>query len=195
MLEFPTGINFAVSSICHAFKSECIGSKVLDKDIFLDGVEAAIEAHDATQDAIPGQMFLSLPDTVNRAVSPGVGMPSAFAEDCDFVVREHRGRFNAYLRRRRAIVAPYPVSAVVYTRDAYLADPEVDEEEAENIGPDATHVIVAVLSGPRAELTPERFVSNLAGGNREAATWDLSTILDKAESINEFWNEWCLVAD
>ena len=96
-------------------------------------------------------------------VSAGVGPQST--NPTDYVCRLHRGHVGAYLKREHA--APITGCAVVvYTREAYLANPEITAMEAYRIG-DATHVLVAVLAfaGPEAPLTPHRLVANLAGGN------------------------------
>jgi len=84
----------------------------------------------------------------------------------------------------------------VYTRDAYVADPDITPEDIQALG-DSTHVIIAVLasSGPSAPLTPHRFVHNLAGGNNEALLWTADEIRAKAKEILSYANEYSVVAD
>ena len=49
------------SDIVTAFDSFAIGSKVIDHDNFLGAAAEAIEAHDFSQDRIPGQGFIVCP--------------------------------------------------------------------------------------------------------------------------------------
>lgn len=75
-----------------------------------------------------------------------------------------------YLKRKFAARVEHG-SAVVYTIDAYLNDPDVTDEERDELARcEYTHILVAVLAsaGPKPPLGPYRFVHNLAGGNREA---------------------------
>lgn len=93
-------------------------------------------------------------------------------------------------------------TVVVYTREAYLADPDLQqpeeaEERARIEASDATHVIVAVLAfaGPKSPLPPNTFLHNLAGGNHEALSWTADEIRSTAQQVKAYWNEWCVVAD
>jgi hypothetical protein len=127
-------------------------------------------------------------------VSAGVGPRSKNPQD--YVLREHRGVVSAYLKREFAALVT-GVALVVYTREAYVRDPDVTREEAERLH-DATHIIVAVLAyaGPEASpLPPYRLVWNLAGGNREAATYTADEIRGKAKAAIDFDNAWSTVAD
>lgn len=114
-------------------------------------------------------------------------------------MRVHRGQPSLFLRREFA--APVEgLACVVYTRAAYLADPDTrnePEETARIEASDCTHVIIAVLAfaGPRAPLTPYRLVHNLAGGNNEVGAWTKEDILTRAKESLDYWNEWCVVAD
>lgn len=183
----------AASDILSAFEPQPIGTKVLDLTAFLAVASAYIEAYDFASQRVPGQGFIMCPDAV-PFVSAGVGPKSSNPND--YILREHRGVVSAYLRREHA--APVEGCAlVVYTTDAYLADPDVTPEEAARIrGLEASHVIVAVLAfaGPKSPLSPYRFVWNLAGGNREAATWSADEIRAKAKEIIDYDNVWAPVA-
>ena len=87
------------SDICTAFDpTGVIGSKVLDHG-FNDVLRVAIRAHDFSKDRIPGQGFLQIPDAV-PFVSAGVGHPTDNPDH--FVLREHRGKVSAYLKREYA---------------------------------------------------------------------------------------------
>lgn len=195
-------INCAAADICTAFEDDCIGSKVTDEDTFDLFLNKAILNHDTTKDRVPGQHFIVLPDAVSQAVSCGVGLNS---DDPDnYVLREHRGRVSSYLKRRYACPTT-GVSVVVYTVAAYLGDPDVTAEETARIkliddeypGEPVTHVIVAVLAhgGPAPQLSPYRFVHNLAGGNLEAFVWSADEIRAKAVDIKAYDDMYSVVAD
>lgn len=189
---------FIVSSICSAFQSVGIGSRVLDPGKFLDAVEKAVEGHDVSKDRVPGQHYILLPDGMTF-VSAGVGKRTQVPED--YVVRANRGQVNAYLRRDKA--SPVEgLAVVVYTKAAYVADsdlqkPEMAAELERVAASDCTHVVVSVLAsaGPRSPLTPDRFLKNLAGGNKEAGLWTGDEIRVKAAEIAAYYGEWCVVAD
>ena len=115
------------SDIVTAFKSGgVIGSKVEDHACFLDVLSKAVADYDFTQGKVPGQGFVHLGGRVNSFVSAGVGKrvddPSAY------VVRTHRGRCTAYLKRVYA-EAVTGCACVVYTMEAYKSDPEVSANE------------------------------------------------------------------
>ena len=184
------------SDIVTAFNSEgVIGSKVEDQPGFLDVLYQAVKAHDFAGERVPGQGFVHLGDRVNSFVSAGVGKrvddPSAY------VVNTHRGRCTAYLKRNYAEKVT-GCACVVYTLSAYKRDPEVSAKEVASLEKyGATHVLVAVLAfaGPQSPLSPFRFLSNLAGGNREAECWSGDEIRGKATEIYDYDTEWCAVAD
>jgi hypothetical protein len=188
-------IKFGISSILSAFEPIAIGTRVTSSGDFLAVLDKAVEKHDTSQDRAPGQHFVMLPEEATAMVSSGVGRVSEDLDTAAFTLRKHRGAVNAYLRREHAEPAT-GVAAVVYTLDAYLADPDVDLSE-ESFGNDVTHVIVAVLAfaGPQSPLTPRTLVHNLAGGNREAFTWEADEIRSKAVEVNSYWSEWQVVAD
>ncbi|OGZ33046.1 MAG: hypothetical protein A2174_01840 [Candidatus Portnoybacteria bacterium RBG_13_41_18] len=128
-------------------------------------------------------------------VSAGVGVRSTTPED--YILREYRGQVDLYLQRWLA--APVEsLAVIVYTTEAYLSDPDVKSEEAARIQQSgATHVLVAVLAsaGPKAPLSPKRFVHNLAGGNKEAVQWTADEIRHKAAEVKAYHDKWCVVAD
>ena len=119
----------------------------------------------------------------------------------DYHPRLWRGVVSLYLKREKAATAD-SVAAVVYTKDAYLLDPEVkDSPEGKRVlESDATHVLVAVLAsaGPKAPVGFERFVKNLAGGNRKYSPdqgYTLEKAIAEARAVAEYHDEWCTVAD
>jgi len=185
---------FGISSICSAFGNNVIGTRVMNQGDFLAVADEALQSHDTSGDRVEGQHFVQLPEAAVSMVSAGVGLVKDQPVE-HFVVREHRGEVNCYLHRAHAADAD-GVAAIVYTLDAYKADPEVDMSK-EDFDGDVSHVIVAVLAfaGPQSPLTTHRFVSNLAGGNKEALEWDANEIRSRAEVINSYWSEWRVVAD
>lgn len=185
---------FGISSICSAFGNNVIGTRVMNQGDFLAVVDESVQSHDTSKDRVAGQHFVQLPQSAVSMVSAGVGRVEGQPSE-HFVIREHRGEVGAYLHRAHAADAD-GVAAIVYTLDAYKADPEVDMSK-ESFGDDVSHVIVAVLAfaGPQSPLTTNRFVSNLAGGNKEALEWTADEIRTKAEEVKNYWSEWRVVAD
>jgi hypothetical protein len=183
----------AFSSICSANASETIGSKITNDAGFTAVTLKAVEAYDFEGARVPGQGFIVCPELV-PFVSAGVGERSS--DPTRYVCREHRGHVSAYLKREFA--APVTGCAlVVYTRAAYVRDPDVNDDEVERLG-DATHIIVAVIAytdDAPSPLPPYRLVWNLAGGNREAALYSADEIRSKAKAAIEFDNAWSHVAD
>lgn len=191
-------IKIETSSIVTAFQPRgVIGSKIGfgKKAQFMAELDAAVAAHDTSTERVPGQAFVRLGERANDMVTAGVGRrvddPSAYA------VRTHRGRCSAYLTRDYAEPVT-GVACVVYSMAAYGLDPEVSKDEVATLeASGATHVLVAVIAfaGPASPLSPLRFVSNLAGGNKEAEVWTADEIRAKATEIYDYDCEWCAVAD
>jgi hypothetical protein len=190
-------VKIALANIVTAFEPKALGTKVTDGLSFGLVLGAAVKAFDFTTQRVPGQGFVTLGDDAKAFVSAGVGR--RVDDPTAYVVRFHRGRCEAYLKREHA--APVDgVAAVVYTVAAYLADPDVagDAAEVERITREApTHVLVAVLAfaGPKAPLPPIRLVHNLAGGNKEAVTWTADEIRAKAVEVRAYDEVWAVVAD
>jgi hypothetical protein len=193
------------SNICSALQPQgVIGSKVINHAGFMGVLKRAVGNHDFTQDRIPGQAYLPIPEAV-PFVSSGVGRRTLNPED--YVLRVYRERVGAFLKREFA--APVTTcAAVVYTMEAYLADPDVTADEAklmtaaaimsnENVSSKDCYVLVTVLasSGEASKLSPHRFTANLAGGNKEALVWTADEIRAKAREIIGFENDWVTVAD
>lgn len=189
-------ITIGNSSIVTAFDKSAIGSKVIMPDPFNELLEMIIKGHRFENERIPGQACIHI-SGARHFISGGMG--HARSNPDDYVLRSHRGKVHAYLKREFA----EPVTdchIVVYTRDAYLKDPDIDEDpdEAERIEMSAyTHILVAVLAdcGVPSTLSPYRFVKNLAGGNHEALAWTADEIRAKAREIAENVDGWSVVAD
>jgi len=185
------------ANILSAFSASTIGTKVLDVDTFIAAVDQAIGKYDTSKDRVVGQHFIVLgPETFGQ-VSAGVGQRTVNPDD--YVIRANRGQVNLYLKREKA-AAVESLAVIVYTTEAYLTDPDVqgDSQEISRISNSgASHVLVAVLAsaGPKAPLTPTRFLKNLAGGNREALVWSADEIRAKAKEVGDYDSQWCVVAD
>lgn len=184
-----------------AFEGETIGTKVVDREGFINALTEAVQAFDFNSETnehvtTTGQGAVRLNDAL-AYVSAGVGPKSSNLSD--YVLREWRGEIKPYLRREHAAEVE-SLTVIVYTVEAYLADPDVDAVERENIlgGIAATHVIVAVLAnaGPKPPAySPGRLVANLAGGNNDALAWDADTIRQKAVEAQAYADSWSVVAD
>lgn len=185
------------STIVTAFDASTIGTKVTNVDAFMSIAQAAIENFDFAAQRVPGPGFIPYND-LTPYVSAGVGRRTTNPDD--YVVRYYRGNVELFLRRKHAAEAT-GVAIIVYTREAYLADPDVQRDDMKRRHieeSNATHILVAVLgfAGPaNSPLTPHRLVHNLAGGNKEALIWSADEIRAKAGQSKAYWEEWAVVAD
>lgn len=190
-------IRILPANIVTAFDFSTVGTKVTDHATFTAMLGHAVSEHDFTSDDTPGQGYIPLPAEAVAVVISGVGPRSANRDD--YIVRRYRGTDAIFLRRGLA-APPASVAAIVYTRDAYLTDPDVlkdAEEQARIAGSDATHVLVAVLAsaGPRPALGLERLIRNLAGGNKDALAWTADEIRKKAQESICYADDWATVGD
>lgn len=153
---------FEISNICFAFAQEGIGTLVTNKEAFFGVLQQALAEYDASQDRVAGQHIVRLPKRAIDMVSCGYGKRTNVPTD--YVARKARdGSVGRFLRREKAAVAEN-VTVVVYTRNAYLADPNGlnDEPELTRIAnSSAAYVIVAVIAwaGPMPPVNPKLFVS------------------------------------
>lgn len=192
-------MKFGVSRNLKAFTDEAVGTKVLEGQTFLDVLETKVEQHNPAKDRAPGQHFIMCPEAV-PLVSCGIGERTTNPND--YVARLYRGRVELFLKREKAAEVT-GCAVVVYTRAAYLNDPDVKKEPEElariEADQEMTHIIIAVLAfgGPLGPppLTPTRFIANLAGSNNEVSSWTRDEILAKAAEIQAYDNLWCVVAD
>jgi hypothetical protein len=188
------------SKIVTAFDTTTIGTKVTNESKFLKLLEKEIKNFDFTGTKVPGQGHIKMPDDAIKMVSSGLARTAKKSIN-NYIVREYRGQMNLYLQRQFAEPAT-AVSAIVYTRSAYLSDPDIkqDPEEKKRIqASNCTHVLVAVLTscGEAPPLTYTRFVKNLAGGNREffPDNTSVAELSKKAKEVAAFWDKFCPVAD
>lgn len=186
---------FAISNVCSAFNSHTVGSKVTRPGLFIQALAEALATYDDTNDKTPGQHFVMLPESATALVSAGIALREELSVGA-YIVREHRGRVDVFAKREYAARAT-GVAAVVYTLAAYLADPDVTEEEAREIPEGTSHVIVAVLAfaGPKAPLSPYRLVANLAGGNNDALAYTADEMRALARDAKGYDDVYVVVAD
>lgn len=191
----PVLLNAGTLTALHPF---CVGTRVKDPDAFIPVVLEAVEGHDFSANP---QAFIMLPAHAQAMAYPGVGRRTK--NELDYIVRSHRGRVDAYLLRFSSGSERVPVdnvAVIVYTREAYLADPDVLANEVEQVrvlASDATHVLVAVLAfaGPKAPVSPYRFVANTAGGNNTYLTMTGDELRALAREVVAYDDEWCVVTD
>ena len=159
-------------------------------------IEDAVEAH---PEAMPenGQGFFMLAEPARTMVTAGVALRSKNPED--YVARVHREEIGLYLRRDsvpRADLIPDGVAAIVYTAEAFMADPQTSEEEKAAFAEEGfTHCLVTVLAfkGPKPPVDPDRFIANLAGGNNAALAASADEIRAEAREVQEYFSTWCVV--
>lgn len=184
-------VKIALSDVCGAFRAKTVGTKA--DPAIMQVLPALIEGHDSSQDEASGQHSVKIPSAYLPMLSTGVGRRTSDVDD--YVKAAWRGRVDVFLRRSKAAPAESAV-AIVYTRLAYLADPDVKAEEVERLG-DATHVLVGIFAsaGPNSPPAPWTFVRNLAGANNEELAMSGDEIRAKAQVVAAYHSEWCVVAD
>ena len=188
---------FHISKVCPAFRNG-VGTKVLNKGAFFEALALSLggglgqRVSGQKEEFAPGQFNVVLGPACYPFVSSGVGRNTDNLED--YVLRAHRGKVGAYLRREFAT----PVTSLevtVYTREAYNNDPDV-KALGDSCPDGAQGAIVSVRAGTGpSPLSPVRFVHNLAGGNNAALAWTAEEIRSLAEEINGYWSEWTTVSD
>ena len=190
-----------VSSVCHAFDASCVGTRVISAH---HHVLMACIAKELASYEMPtnGKGIVGLPGSSYGLLFSG-DTERAGLKASDFIVREWRGEMMMFAKRRGTRPQdPSFAAAIVYTKAAYLTDPEVDDEERARME-DATHVLVAVLGsrGPKPTLSSARFVRNLAGGNASFAPGERSytDLVSMAKEIvayeSAYESAWVTVAD
>ncbi len=165
-----------ISNIVTAFSPATIGTKVRTgfEDTFWNEVEAAIAKQDFSTGSTPGQAFMFLSPDAIFCVSAGVGRRTA--DEADYIARSHRGQVGLFLKREKAAPAEN-VAVIVYTKAAYLADPDV-KRDAEELA--------------RAQASDKDF---FLVGNNSAKTMTAEDIRTVAAEVVAYDNEWCVVAD
>jgi hypothetical protein len=188
-------MNIGISNIC-TWNKAGVGTKVLYTYDVLENIGDKLENKEVKFDEF-GHACIIAPE-LSFAVSCGVGPQSDKVED--YVLRSYRGVVAPYLKRHLAAKAD-SVKVILYTRNAYLSDPDVkgDADELARIeaNPDYEYIVVCVLAsaGPKAPVAAGRFVANLAGGNPEWTKYDRDTLVEMAIETNGYHSKWSTVAD
>lgn len=182
---------FHVSKVCPAF-SDGVGTRVLAREAFFEALKASLETEASRVEFAPGQFNVTMSPEHFPLVSSGVGKNTDNLED--YVLRKHRGKVGAYLRREFA--APVTsLEVTVYTAEGYNNDPDV-KSLGDSCPENAKAVVVSVRAGTGpSPLSPHRLIHNLAGGNNAAKQWTAEKIRSLAEESNTYWSKWTTVSD
>jgi hypothetical protein len=199
-------IKLGYSNILKCFDIACVGTRVTHPAEMLDCLDKAIKAFDWAEHAPDGQAFIPLPAETIPWVLGGVAKKSRNPDD--FVNRLWRGHVGQYMKREFALPVER-VSAIVYTRQAYLDDPDCkgdpengiprDQDEIDRIeASDYTHILVIIIADDgtgKAPVSPGTFVNNLAGGNNAYAKFGKDELVDMAINIRDYYRTYSTVAD
>lgn len=157
----------------------------------------ALAKHDHSANRAPGQCFIFLdatPETLNILFDAGVGRRTT--NPSDYFPALWRG--EVLLLGRRSLALPVTGAAcIIYSREAFLADPDLTEEERRWLDPETQWVLVDVLafSGPKGELSPGRFVRNMAGENNAHMQASADELRAEAVRVAAYDNEYVTVGD
>ena len=188
--------SFLNANIVTAFGSNSIGTKVIDPHKFWRIVGAKVLAHDTSKDRAPGQHFIIAPE-LHETLRGGVGQRTLNIDD--YLPRLYRGKVSLFLRREFAekLNEKSFIALIIYTRDAYLRDPDTLGDPAERarvLASDATHVLVAIIAGSNY-MSPSAAIHNIAGGNNEWLAMTAEELRAKAKWVEEVDTTLCTVAD
>ena len=191
-------ISIAPSYIWQAENNSVIGSKVGDSPAFREALTTAIFNHNSSSDRAEGQHFIVLsPEAIKASdITCGVGRKTSNIED--YVMREWRGNVQTFLKREKAMEVAF-CAVIVYTKSAYLADPQMPEDERKQVlASKDTHYLVALLANgdgvPNAR-SPYRLVDSLAGGNNEFENISIEDVKAMAVESKAYADTWGVVAD
>ena len=189
---------------CTIWKAEdekCVGSKILNPEEFRKRLVTEIIRHDHKSDSAPGQHVVTLSyETIEASgIVCGIGLRTNNLND--YIIRSWRGQVGLYLKRECAV----PVEmcrVIVYTKEAMIADPDVDEDYKNEImnSPDhkyVSHYLIALLAdGPEPSArSPLRLTAAIGGHNNEYENASIEKIKsDCLESYN-YATKWEVVSD
>jgi hypothetical protein len=189
-------MNIGISNIVTAFDEKTIGSKVINSYEFIMDLSNSIREF---QELFlnNGQALIPLknPDNVSCGIALRSGIPLE-----GFHAKLYRDEVSLYAKRNYALKADH-ISAVVYTIQAYKADPQVSLEEVKELEEkQVDYVLVAVLAsvGPKPPMGSGRFVRNLAGGNNRYKSengYTLEQAITEAQEIVSYEQRYITVAD
>jgi hypothetical protein len=176
-----------------AHKDATVGSKITDREAFIDGALNAFINHDQSKDRAPGQHFIEL-ENAHEYVTAGVGLRSDSPDH--YIKRNWRGHMELYLKREYAVsLENEKTFLIVYTREAMLNDPETSESfRQEILNSEYTHYLVALLAGP-GDRGPYRLVDSIAGGNNEFNNATVEYIKECAKRTKAHYDKYVVVSD
>lgn len=202
---------FLFSCILSATKEKTVGTKLSDKDKFLSLLDKETAKVDFENQRVIGQAKVSLPAEAYDTVSCGVGKRTLNQDD--YCIRVNRGEVNLYLKREYA-ASVANLDVIVYTKDAYLDDPDTKEnpeEFARISAAEVDYIVVAILASAEvpSELTYLRFAKNLAGSNKkydldvivpdngtiETIRENIQSLKEEAARVADYNSHWAVVAD
>ncbi len=180
------------ADIVTADKNKTVGSKIISV-FFWEHLARAIGDFQFPEN---GQALIPMNDavdTVSCGVARRVEVPLA-----GYHIVEYREGPTMFVDREYA-ASTKSLSCVVYTKAAYVANPDCTPEEAERVK-DYDYILVAVLAsaGNGSPLSAGRFVHNLAGGNnafKPENGYTIEKAIEDAKAIVAYGKEWVTVAD
>lgn len=174
--------------------SDVVGSRF--DEALLGELPALVEGYEFPEN---GQGFVTLPKELEALVQPGV-VDRLRVSANNMQITEHRGEYIIVARRRRLskeqIGKVDGAAAIIYNRDAVLADPQVSDEDKTDFESEKfTHMLVTVLGfrGPKAPASSHRFVRNVAGGNAAYLSKSGDELREEAAAIVEYEQQWMLL--
>ena len=181
-----------VSDNIKAFEDKCIGPKVLDKFSFFNEV---YDASTKFQWGSPkkksyGEAFLILGEYASKNVLSGFGKRTQDIND--YILRSHKNRVEAFLKREKAEAHHGVVVCVTDRQKKKEAEGNTEQAAAPPfLEFEITDIIT--LAGPSVILSEKDFVKDIVDGKySEFAIKDFIEYSRKVFSHNE---NWCLVAD
>lgn len=201
LIACVTGIVVQVYKIAASkFEKTSIGTRVdfPIRQLVQEVLCEYIAAHDPKGDRAPGQHFirLDLNEYMLGKFLSGVGRRSA--NPADYYPALWRGEV-ILLGKRRLAEKTTGAAIIVYTRDAFLADPQLTNEDRAWLDPAATHILVDVLAFSNTigapQLSPHRFVRNMAGGNNAQLTASADELRSEAQLVAAYDESYVTVGD
>ncbi|KKW28677.1 MAG: hypothetical protein UY72_C0064G0005 [Candidatus Uhrbacteria bacterium GW2011_GWD2_52_7] len=188
--------------ICPSFirerESRVVGYKIPDLEAFIAAVKDAFVNPDLNE-VTPGEFVISKPE-ISRLVKPGIGKRSNNPED--YVLRNHRGKVGAFLKREFAI--PYAdYNVIIWTLPRFSKEstesPSDFEDLTKFMKSGCTHALVGAKAAS-AVVDAEDFVRNIMDTPRQDFfTHPFEVLVDdvrnSAQRVTTFYDMWSLVAD
>jgi hypothetical protein len=181
------------------FETACVGTRVAFpmQQFVQEFVAQAVNSWKGP-DRAPGQHFiqLKLNEYMLGKFLSGVGRRTT--DPKEYFPALWRGEV-VLLGRRKLAEPTTGVAVIVYTREAYLNDPQIDEAGRRWLDPRTTHVLVDVLAFSNTigspQLSPHRFVRNMAGGNNTQLTASADELRAEAQLVAAYDASYVTVGD